>query len=116
MKTYTGHCHCQAVTFKVEMDLSTALICNCSHCHMKGMALSFVPKSQFKLLTGADNLTEYRFHKKVIGHQFCKICGVEAFAYGTSKEGEETAMVNLRCLDDIDLESLPTHKYNGKDI
>jgi hypothetical protein len=32
--------------------------------------LAFAPRSQFKLLKGEDNLTEYRFNKEAIAHLF----------------------------------------------
>ncbi len=111
MKNYKGSCHCGAVAFKADMELTGGMVCNCSHCHKKGVVLAFVPKSQFTLEKGADNLTEYRFNKKVISHQFCKTCGVQGFG----SAGEQVA-INLRCVDEVDLDTLPTQKYNGKDL
>lgn len=114
MKKYTGGCHCGAVRFEVEADLSSVISCNCSHCQMKGVLLTFVPASQFKLLSGQNNLTEYRFNKKVIEHLFCKTCGVQSFGRGIGKEGP-TAAINVRCLDGVDLEKLSVTPWNGKD-
>src|SRR6185437_16211181 len=110
--------HCGAVAFEVEVDLDNATImsCNCSHCHKKGWLITFVPATQFTLLKGEDNLTEYRFNTKRIAHLFCKTCGVESFARGKGKEGEDTAAVNVRCLDDVDTDALKITKVNGKDF
>lgn len=112
MKTYTGGCHCGAVRYEVETDLEKVLVCNCSHCQAKGLLLSFVDKDKFKLLSGEEVLTDYRFNKKSIRHLFCKICGVESFAEGVTFP---KASINVRCLDGIDLESLTLTPYNGKD-
>lgn len=117
MKKYTGGCHCGAVRFEVEMEEpTTAMTCNCSHCSIKGFMLAFVPAKQFTLLQGEDMLTLYHFHKEVIDHKFCKICGVESFANGKGPDGSETVMVNLRCVDDLDISKLPVHEFDGKKI
>lgn len=64
---HTGGCHCKAVRYEVTgLNLDKAISCNCSHCHTKGFALAFVPAAGFKLLSGEDHLTEYRFNKKQI--------------------------------------------------
>jgi hypothetical protein len=116
MKTYTGGCHCGAVKFEVKADFMKAMVCNCSHCHMKGFLLAFVPAEDFTLLQGEENLTEYRFNKKKIAHLFCKTCGVQAFGRGEKKDGTPTVMVNLRCVDGIDTDTLEITKVNGKDF
>lgn len=118
MKTYTGGCHCGAVRFTVEADIEggTVLSCNCSHCQIKGLLLSFVPATQFTLVSGDEYLTEYRFNKNVIEHRFCNMCGVQPFGRGKGPDGSETAAINVRCIDGIDLETLSITKYNGKDM
>lgn len=113
MKTYAGSCHCGAVKFEVETDLQGAITCNCSHCHRKGFVLVAVDKEKFKLLSGADAQTEYLFNTKNIRHQFCRTCGVQAFAAGASFP---KMMVNIRCLDGVDLDSLTITPYAGKDV
>lgn len=114
MKTHTGSCHCGAVTFTVTADIEKVIECNCSHCSKKGFLLAFVPAEQFTLLSGEDNLTEYRFNKKHIAHLFCKTCGTQAFGKGTSPDGKETVAVNVRCLPDIDPNILTITQVDGK--
>jgi len=116
MKTYTGGCHCGAVRYEVDMEPEQAMVCNCSHCHIKGLVLTFVSPEQFRLTKGSeDELTDYQFNKKTIHHFFCPVCGVESFARG--KKGEETMYaINLRCIDGLDLDAIPVLKVNGKDF
>ncbi|MDB5187981.1 MAG: aldehyde-activating protein [Candidatus Kaiserbacteria bacterium] len=114
MKKHSGGCHCKAVRYEVETDLEKVIECNCSHCAIKGLLLTFVPATQFTLLQGEDNLTEYRFNTHKIQHLFCKTCGVESFGRGTNKEGAATIAINARCLDDIDLASLTRTPVDGK--
>lgn len=113
MKKYTGGCHCGEVRYEVETTLEKVLTCNCSHCEKKGLLLNFVDKDAFKLLSGEENLTDYRFNKKTIRHLFCKMCGVQSFAHGVTFP--KTA-INVRCLDDVDISSLTLTSYNGKDL
>jgi hypothetical protein len=109
-----GGCHCGAVRYEVEMDLAKVISCNCSHCGKKGMLLAFVPSEQFRLLSGGDNLTDYQFNKKIIHHLFCSTCGVQSFARGVDKDGKEMVGINVRCLDDVDLESITITPFDGK--
>lgn len=114
MQTYTGGCHCGAVRYEVEADLSSVIECNCSHCSKKGFLLSFTPASNFRLLSGQDALTEYRFNKKQIAHLFCKTCGVQSFAAGAMPDGSEVRAVNVRCLEGVEPASLKITAVDGR--
>jgi hypothetical protein len=59
-------------------------------------------------------LTDYQFNKKVIHHLFCKVCGTASFGRGVGPDGSESVAVNLRCVDDLDLSTVPVMKYDGK--
>ncbi len=111
---HNGSCHCGTVTYTVEADIEKVLECNCSHCMRKGFLLNFVPAEQFTILTGEDNLAEYRFNKKHIAHLFCKTCGVQCFGRGKKPDGTETIAVNVRTLPDVDLSTLTIEKVDGK--
>ncbi|MEK7549481.1 MAG: GFA family protein, partial [Patescibacteria group bacterium] len=114
MTKYTGGCHCGAVKYEVEADLSEVMDCNCSHCAKKGFLLAFVPADQFQLLSGEESLTEYRFNKKAIAHLFCSICGVQSFGRGSGPDGKEVVALNARCLDGIDMSTLTIKHVDGK--
>ncbi|MDB5260454.1 MAG: aldehyde-activating protein [Candidatus Nomurabacteria bacterium] len=114
MNTYKGACHCKAVTYEVDTNLEKVISCNCSHCYIKGLVLSFVSTDQFKLSSSEGNLTEYLFNKKKIHHLFCNICGVESFARGVGPNGEEMIAINVRCLDGVDLDQIEITKVDGK--
>ena len=116
MKKFTGGCHCKAVRYEVSADFTKAIQCNCSHCNIKGLLLDFIPAENFKLLSGEDDLTEYRFNKKHIAHLFCKHCGVESFARGAKPDGTKIVAVNLRCIDDLDLATLTILNVDGKSL
>ena len=109
---YTGGCHCGAVRYEVDTNIEKIIECNCSHCHKKGLWLHFAEKDKFKLLSGADNLTEYHFNKKVIHHKFCKTCGVQSFS---DNDSFPKMAINVRCLEDFDAGATPIEKVDGKD-
>lgn len=114
MEKRTGSCHCGKVKFEVQMNVDKGLSCNCSICQRKGTVLAFVPADQFKLISGEKDLTDYQFGKKMIHHTFCSTCGVTAFASGQMPDGAQVKAINLRCLDDLDLEQVKIDHYNGK--
>jgi hypothetical protein len=114
-KTYTGGCHCGKVRYEVTTDLAKVVTCNCSRCGRLGALFTFVPAEQFHLLSGGDNLTEYRFNTGQIRHVFCRDCGIESFATGQGPGGVEMAAINARCLDDVDVGSLTLTPFNGRD-
>lgn len=115
MTTHAGSCHCGAVTFEADVDLSAPVLsCNCSHCSRKGFLLSFIPADSFTLKTPDAPLTEYRFNKEHIAHLFCPTCGVEAFARGNHPVTKAAIVaVNVRCLAGVDIDALTLKKVDG---
>lgn len=111
-----GNCHCGRVRFEVEIDFKNAISCNCSMCLRKGTLLSFVSSDKFHLISGGDNLTDYQFGRKSIHHTFCSTCGVTAFASGQMPNGTPMKAVNVRCLEDIDLDQVAISKFDGKSL
>jgi hypothetical protein len=112
--THAGSCHCRAVRYEVELDLTAPVIaCNCSMCARMGSRLAFVPADRFRLLSGEDRLTDYQFNKKVIHHLFCSVCGIRSFARGAMPDGTPMVAVNTRCLEGVDPDSLTVTMYDG---
>jgi hypothetical protein len=112
---YTGSCHCGAVRYTVELDLSQpVLACNCSMCGRSGALLSFAPIEKFALEQGSDSLTDYQFNKHVIHHLFCKVCGIKSFSRGVGVGGKEMAAINVRCLEGVDPAALQIKQVDGK--
>lgn len=113
---YLGSCHCGAVKFEVEGELTGAMACNCSICSRKGSLLWFVPRDRFRLLTPEKDVGSYKFNKHVIDHRFCRTCGIHPYAEGMDPKGNAMAAINIRCLEGIDLDAVPVKHYDGKSI
>ena len=113
---YKGGCQCGAVSYEVDVDVDTAITCNCSRCQPLGFVLAFTSRDDFALLAGEDELTEYLFNKKEIRHLFCKTCGVESFAYGNMPDGSPVAAINVNCLDGVDPRKLDCQHCDGRSL
>lgn len=113
---YTGSCHCGGIRFSVEGELTGAMACNCSICQRKGALLWFVPRERLELQTWEDGAGTYTFNRHAIRHRFCKACGIHPYGEGTDPKGNPMAAVNIRCLEDIDLKSVPVQEFDGRSI
>ena len=111
---HKGSCHCGKIVFEVEGEITGAMSCNCSICIRKGSLMWFVPRDRMKLLSSEKDLATYTFNKHVIQHRFCPTCGMHPFGEGVDPKGQATAAINIRCLEDIDLESVPVKHFNGR--
>jgi len=61
-----------------------------------------------------ENAATYLFNKHVIQHHFCKVCGIHPYGEATDPKGVAMAAVNIRCLEGIDLDSVPVRKFDGR--
>lgn len=113
---YTGSCHCGKIEFEVEGELNGAMACNCSMCSRKGSLLWFVPRDRLHVLTSEDDSGAYTFNKHVIKHRFCKTCGIHPYGEGTDPKGNRMAAINIRCLEGIDLETVPVRHFDGRSL
>lgn len=111
---YKGSCHCGKVLFEVEGEIKNALACNCSICQRKGSLLWFVPRTELHLLSPEEAASTYVFNKHVIKHRFCPTCGIHPYAEGVDPKGNATAAINIRCLENIDLSTIPVQHYDGR--
>jgi hypothetical protein len=107
MQTYAGSCHCGAVRFEADLDLTQpSFRCNCSICRRTRFWPAVARPEQFRLLAGEDMLTRYQFGRGNNHHYFCRHCGVRPFGVGNDTPIGKMIGVNLGCLDQVDDETL----------
>jgi hypothetical protein len=54
------------------------------------------------------------FNKHVIKHRFCANCRFHPYGEGTDPKGNRMAAVNIRCLEGIELASVPVTQFDGR--
>ena len=107
LKTYRGSCHCGAVTFEADLDLTqSSYRCNCSICRRTRFWPAIATPENFRLLTSESELTQYLFNTRKNQHYFCKHCGVRPFGIGTETPIGKMYGVNLGCLEEVTEEEL----------
>ncbi len=111
---YQGSCHCGRISFQVEGEIENGLACNCSMCSRKGWLMWFVPRENLQLKTPEDAASTYLFNKHVIKHRFCPTCGIHPYGEATDPNGNPVAAINIRCLEGVDLASIPVQHFDGR--
>ncbi len=108
-----GGCHCGAVAFEVlapdDIDVAD---CNCSVCAKSGFLHLIVPKDWFRLISGDDALTLYRFNTGTARHMFCRVCGIKSFYVPRSHP--DGYSVNARCLESGAIRSMRVAPFDGR--
>lgn len=79
---------------------------------MSGYLHLLVPFKDFKLLSGADALTTYRFLTRTAEHCFCSHCGIKSFYIPRADQFSRS--INARCLDAGPGSDAVIIEYDGK--
>jgi hypothetical protein len=124
LKTYSGSCHCGAVRFEADVDLSQGTVkCNCSSCTKARSWLVFASPDRFRLTAGADFQAVYQwtppgraapnFH-----FHFCRNCGIRTPSHGVAEAlGGAFHAIQVTLLDDVapdELAAAPIHYVDGR--
>ncbi|KAJ5207889.1 hypothetical protein N7449_002268 [Penicillium cf. viridicatum] len=116
--SHSGNCHCGAVRF--SFTISPPLheyptnSCNCSICTKNGYLLVYPFTKDFTIERGEDVLKDYRFAEGKVKHQFCGECGSSCFIRLPEEGFPPITPINVRLLQDIDIEKLILNKVDGR--
>ena len=122
---YTGSCHCGRVRFEVELELDHVRVCDCSICRKRGALIHRVAEERVRILTPLSELTLYQWHTRTAEDYFCPVCGILPFRRPRSNTTVEALAgrpvftgwsVNVRCLDGVDLASIPVKHVQGSKL
>ena len=109
--THRGSCHCGRVRFEIDTDFPELTSCDCSICRRKNALMVKVHESSFRLLTSADELSEYQFHTNTARHFFCRTCGI--YPFHRKRVTPAFLGVNVFCLEDFDPAGIPVRATAG---
>jgi hypothetical protein len=82
LKTYTGSCHCGAVRFEADVDLTQGTLkCNCTSCTKARSWLAVASADRFRLTAGAESQATYQWTppgrtEPTVQFHFCRTCGI----------------------------------------
>jgi hypothetical protein len=112
---HQGSCHCGAVHYAVNIDLTGASRCNCSVCTKLAIAGVQVKPEAFTLLSDESALADYEWGGKVAKRYFCRTCGTHCFGRGYLEIlGGAFVSINVNTLDDVDPYQLPLVHWDGR--
>ena len=111
---YPGSCHCGAIRFRISHPPDELTTCDCSLCAMRGAIMAKVPEAALDILAGEDALTLYEWNSRVAKHYFCSRCGI--YVFHRKRAAPDHYGVNARCLEGLDLASLPLRATEGANM
>jgi hypothetical protein len=85
--------------------------CNCSLCRRKGALWHGASETNLRIVAGEAELALYQFNTNTAKHYFCRHCGVSPFSRPRLDPGRWA--VNVRCIDGVDLASIPVRPFDG---
>ncbi|HKS15279.1 MAG TPA: GFA family protein [Pseudomonas sp.] len=112
--SYQGSCLCAAVRYELLMPPKAVSHCHCSQCR-KGHGAAFatygsVPRSEFRILSGAENITAYASSEAVL-RQFCSHCGSTLFWSKSQGDHADWISVALATLDTLFIPTKQRHVH-----
>lgn len=108
MPIHHGTCHCGAVAFQADIDLTLPTSrCNCSFCRKtRNWSQRLADPASLTVTKGEEAVSRYQGRnpgpEPHISHAFCRHCGTRLFSTGDIPElGGRFASVFLPVLDDV---------------
>jgi hypothetical protein len=112
MPLHAGSCHCGAVRFEVDAEITDLYSCDCSLCRKKNALMASVHESRLTLLAGEDRLALYQWNTRVARHYFCSVCGV--YPFHRKRSMPDHYAVNVMCLEGFDASGFNVRRADGR--
>ncbi|MBB3891255.1 hypothetical protein GGQ61_001972 [Phenylobacterium haematophilum] len=106
-----GSCHCGAVRFQVEAEITELTSCDCSLCVKKNAVMAKVHESALNITAGEEHLSLYRWNTGVARHYFCSRCGI--YTFHRKRAAPDHFGINVFCLDGFDPSTIPVRATEG---
>ncbi|MBA4012620.1 MAG: aldehyde-activating protein [Phenylobacterium sp.] len=106
-----GSCHCGAVRFQVEAEITELTTCDCSLCVKKNAVMAKAPASALTITAGEEHLSLYRWNTGIARHYFCSRCGI--YTFHRKRAAPDHFGINVFCLDGFDPSTIPVRATEG---
>lgn len=106
-----GSCHCGAVRFQVEAEITELTTCDCSLCVNKNAVMAKVHESALTVTAGEDALSLYRWNTGIARHYFCSRCGI--YTFHRKRAAPDHFGINVFCLEGFDRAAVPVRATDG---
>jgi hypothetical protein len=122
--TVKGSCHCGRTRFEISGEIPPTLTrCTCSFCSKRGALYAYYRPEQFKISISVEEDGLYRWNTRLVGHHFCKHCGIPTFSDSPAFEPDGSwdgktrrIGVNARLFDDFDAACAAVSVIDGKNL
>ena len=111
MTRHSGSCHCGAIRFTLNCELTELTTCDCSLCVKRNALMTKVPAAALSIEQGHDHLATYEWNSRKAKHHFCKRCGI--YVFHRKRAAPDHFGVNIFCLDGFNVASLPVRATEG---
>jgi hypothetical protein len=111
----SGSCHCGAVHWSLEGQISDATICNCTICRRYGVLWAYgYDGVDVRVQAPKDGLSSY-VRGSALSFNFCRTCGNLVSWRGLQPEenGKTRIAVNLRLAEPEDVAHIPLQRFDG---
>jgi hypothetical protein len=112
MPPYHGSCHCGAVRFTVESEITDLYTCDCSLCRRRGATMTSVKDDCLTITSGEDKLSLYQWNARIAKHYFCSVCGI--YPFHKKRSMPDHYGVSIACLEDFDPAGIAVRKAEGR--
>lgn len=96
------------------MQLDHVRVCDCSICRRRGALSHRVEEADIRIFNPLEDLFQYKWHSMRATDYFCPTCGILPFRHPRDKP--EVWAVNVRCLEGVDLDSIPVERIYGSKL
>jgi hypothetical protein len=111
VSSYSGSCHCGAVTFRIDAEIVELTTCDCSLCVRKNALMTKVHESALTIVSGQEVLSFYQWNTRRAQHYFCSRCGI--YTFHRKRSEPDHYGVNVFCLEGFDPASVPVRATEG---
>lgn len=114
-KTTSGRCHCGAVRWRFQGEISDATICNCTICRRYAALWAYDYDGHGIRVDAPEGGLSSYVRGRMIAFNFCRVCGnlVSWRGLMAQDDGRTRTAVNLRLAEPEDVADVPLQRFDG---